>query len=99
MNKDRIKGKVKDVAGRVERQVGEWTGDSETQTKGAAKQAEGKVQNAWGKAKDKAREMHDQAEDLHKEQVEDRERDESNLDDELAPEETVALKRRNKRAA
>jgi len=31
MNKDRIKGKVKDVAGRVERQAGEWTGDSKTQ--------------------------------------------------------------------
>ena len=27
MNKDRAKGKVKDVAGRVERQVGEWTDD------------------------------------------------------------------------
>ena len=28
MNKDEIKGKAKDVAGRAERQVGEWTGDS-----------------------------------------------------------------------
>lgn len=52
MNKDRVEGKVKDVAGRVERQVGEWTGDTEAQVKGAAKQVEGKVQNAWGKAKD-----------------------------------------------
>jgi len=52
MNKDRVEGKVKDVAGRIERQAGEWTGDPETQAKGAAKQVEGKVQNAWGKAKD-----------------------------------------------
>jgi uncharacterized protein YjbJ (UPF0337 family) len=52
MNKDRIEGNVKDAAGRVQRQVGEWTGDTEAQVKGAAKQAEGKVQNAWGKAKD-----------------------------------------------
>jgi len=52
MNDDRVKGKAKDIAGRVERQVGEWTGDTEAQVKGAAKQAEGKVQNAWGKAKD-----------------------------------------------
>ena len=52
MNEDRAKGKVKDVAGRVERQVSEWTGDTEAQAKGAMKQAEGKVQNAWGKAKD-----------------------------------------------
>ena len=52
MNKDRVEGKAKDVAGRVERQVGEGTGDKEAQVKGAAKQVEGKVQNAWGQAKD-----------------------------------------------
>jgi len=52
MNKDRASGKAKDIAGRVERQVGEWTGDTEAQVKGAAKQVEGKTQNAWGKAKD-----------------------------------------------
>lgn len=52
MNKDRVEGKVKDAAGRVERQVGEWTGDPEKQVEGAAKQVECKVQNAWGKAKD-----------------------------------------------
>jgi len=52
MNSDQVKGKVKDVAVRAERQVGEWTGDSETQAKGAVKQAEGKVQNAWGNVKE-----------------------------------------------
>jgi uncharacterized protein YjbJ (UPF0337 family) len=52
MNKDRVEGKVKDAAGRVERQVGEWTGDPKKQVEGGAKQVEGKVQNAWGKAKD-----------------------------------------------
>lgn len=52
MNKDQVKGKVKDVAGRIERQAGEWTGSTETEVRGAAKQAEGKVQNAWGNAKD-----------------------------------------------
>jgi uncharacterized protein YjbJ (UPF0337 family) len=52
MNKDRVEGKVKDLAGRVQRQAGEWTGDSEAQVKGTLKQAEGKVQNAFGKAKD-----------------------------------------------
>lgn len=55
MDKDRVEGKVKDVAGRVERQVGEWTGDTEKQAHGAAKQVEGKVQNAWGNVKDAAR--------------------------------------------
>jgi uncharacterized protein YjbJ (UPF0337 family) len=52
MDKDEVKGKAKDIAGRVERQVGEWTGDEKALVKGAAKQVEGKVQNAWGKAKD-----------------------------------------------
>lgn len=52
MDKDTVEGKAKDIAGRVERQVGEWTGDTDLQVKGAAKQAEGKVQNAWGKTKD-----------------------------------------------
>ena len=52
MDQDRIKGKAKDIAGRVQRQAGEWTGDTESQAKGAGKQVEGKLQNAWGKAKD-----------------------------------------------
>lgn len=57
MNKDRVEGKVKDIAGRVERQAGEWTGDSKKQVQGAARQVEGKVQNAWGKAKDAVKEQ------------------------------------------
>jgi len=52
MNKDRVEGKVKDIAGRVQRQAGEWTGDTKDQAEGTAKQVEGKVQNAWGKVTD-----------------------------------------------
>jgi uncharacterized protein YjbJ (UPF0337 family) len=52
MDKDELKGKAKDIAGRVERQAGEWTGNEETQAKGTIKQGEGKIQNAFGKAKD-----------------------------------------------
>jgi uncharacterized protein YjbJ (UPF0337 family) len=61
MNNDRVEGKAKDVAGRVERQVGEWTGNEETQIKGAAKQAEGKIQNAVGKVKDSLKKHDDEA--------------------------------------
>ena len=61
MNKDRVEGKVKDIAGRIERQAGEWTNDPKTQVKGVAKQAEGKVQNAWGKAKDATKKAADDA--------------------------------------
>jgi uncharacterized protein YjbJ (UPF0337 family) len=61
MNKDRVEGKGKDLAGRVERQAGEWTGSTEAQVKGAAKQVEGKIQNAWGKAQDAGKEAADQS--------------------------------------
>jgi uncharacterized protein YjbJ (UPF0337 family) len=54
MNKDRVEGKVKDIAGRIERQAGEWTGDPEKQLKGAAKQVAGKVQNALGRLEEDA---------------------------------------------
>ncbi|HKV82001.1 MAG TPA: CsbD family protein [Candidatus Sulfotelmatobacter sp.] len=63
MNEDRVKGKAKDIAGRVERQVGEWTGDTDAQAKGTMKQAEGKVQNTWGKAKDAVKPKPRRAED------------------------------------
>lgn len=55
MDEDRAKGKAKDIAGRVERQAGEWTGDKDLQSEGAKDQAKGKVQNTWGKVKDAAR--------------------------------------------
>lgn len=55
MNKDRVEGKMKDVAGRVERQAGEWTDNEKMQVRGTAKQAEGKLQNAVGKLKDAAK--------------------------------------------
>jgi uncharacterized protein YjbJ (UPF0337 family) len=54
MNKDRVEGKVKDVAGRVAPQAGEWSGDPKKQVEGAAKQVEGKLQNAYGKVTDAA---------------------------------------------
>lgn len=63
MDNDRVEGKAKDVAGRAQRQVGEWTGDTESQVKGAAKQVEGKIQNAFGKTKDAARDTADKVED------------------------------------
>jgi uncharacterized protein YjbJ (UPF0337 family) len=55
MDQDRVKGKVDEVAGRAKRQVGEWTGDGETQAEGAGQEIKGKVQNAWGNVKDAVR--------------------------------------------
>jgi uncharacterized protein YjbJ (UPF0337 family) len=67
MNEDQVEGKVKDVAGRIERQAGEWTGDKEKQVDGAVKQVEGKVQNAWGNAKDAEKKAVNRERDLKKE--------------------------------
>ena len=55
MDKDRMKGKVDEMAGRAKRQVGEWTGDTKSQVEGGAEEVKGKVQNAWGNMKDAAR--------------------------------------------
>ncbi len=72
MDSDRIKGKADDVAGRAKRQVGEWTGDKETQAEGAAQQVKGKAENAWGKAKDAVR---DATKDKDKEDADRKDRD------------------------
>jgi uncharacterized protein YjbJ (UPF0337 family) len=48
MNPDQVKGTAKDIAGKVQRKVGEVTGSTEQQVKGGAKQVEGKVQRGAG---------------------------------------------------
>lgn len=83
MDKDRIEGKVDDVKGRVKRQVGEWTGDSELQAEGTMDQAKGKVQNAFGKAKDAVRDMADDVKDDQKREEEIR-RDQREKDERVA---------------
>jgi uncharacterized protein YjbJ (UPF0337 family) len=55
MNKDEVKGKMKDVVGRAERKLGKVTGNMKTEARGVARQAEGKVQQIFGKAKDSIR--------------------------------------------
>ena len=52
MNKDQVKGTVKDIGGKIQEEVGKVTGSSEQQAKGLAKQVEGKVQETYGDAKD-----------------------------------------------
>lgn len=52
MNKDQVKGKAKDIAGKVQKEVGELVGSSEQQAKGLAKQSEGKLQKGVGDAKE-----------------------------------------------
>lgn len=52
MDKDRIAGSAKDIAGKVEGAVGDLSGDKETQASGRAREATGTVQNLYGQAKD-----------------------------------------------
>ena len=51
MNKDQVKGAVKDTAGKVQQKTGEMVGSKDQQAKGLAKQAEGKTQKAAGDLK------------------------------------------------
>jgi uncharacterized protein YjbJ (UPF0337 family) len=52
MNEDQIKGKAKDIGGKIQEGVGNAVGSSEQQAKGLNKQVEGKVQEKVGDAKD-----------------------------------------------
>jgi len=52
MNEDQIKGKAKDIGGKIQEEVGEATGNRQTQRDGQSKQVEGKVQEKAGDVKD-----------------------------------------------
>jgi uncharacterized protein YjbJ (UPF0337 family) len=52
MNDDQIKGKAKDIGGKVQEEFGKAIGSSEQEGKGLSKQIEGKVQEKVGDAKD-----------------------------------------------
>lgn len=52
MNKDQVKGAVKDAAGKVQQKAGELVGSTSQQAKGLAKQVEGKTQKGYGDAKE-----------------------------------------------
>jgi uncharacterized protein YjbJ (UPF0337 family) len=51
MNKNQLKGAAKDVAGKVQEEVGKLVGSNEQQAKGLSKQISGKAEKAYGDAK------------------------------------------------
>jgi len=55
MNKDRVIGSAKVVAGKAKAAVGKGIGDAKLVSDGKAEQVAGKVQNAAGGLKDKIR--------------------------------------------
>lgn len=59
MHKDEIKGKAKEIAGKVEQAVGNATGDDRYVATGESREAEGKAQSVVGKVKDAAHKIID----------------------------------------
>ncbi len=55
MDKDRIKGAAKDVAGQVEKETGKLTGNRDMEAKGERHKVEGKIDKATGHVKDALR--------------------------------------------
>lgn len=52
MNKNQVKGALKDVAGKVQEEVGKLVGSKEQQAKGLGKQISGKAEKTYGDAKE-----------------------------------------------
>jgi uncharacterized protein YjbJ (UPF0337 family) len=48
MNKDQIKGAVKDAAGRMQEQAGKFVGSYDLQVKGIYRQVQGQTQKSFG---------------------------------------------------
>lgn len=55
MNKDQVKGKAKEVGGKIQQKVGEAVGSRQQQSEGLSNQAEGKAQKKVGDVKEIAK--------------------------------------------
>ena len=61
MNKDQVKGTVKDIAGKAQQKTGELTGSEKQQVKGLKNQVEGKIQKGVGDVKEAFDEANDKS--------------------------------------
>lgn len=52
MNKDQVKGAIKDIAGKVQEEAGKLVGNKEQQAKGLQNQVEGKAEKRLGDVKE-----------------------------------------------
>ena len=52
MNKDQVKGALKDIAGKVQEKAGQLTGSKEQQVKGLGKQISGNAEKSYGDVKE-----------------------------------------------
>ena len=53
MNKDQVKGRVKEVVGKVQKHMGKDNCDTDAEAKGAMRETEGKIQKTFGDIKHK----------------------------------------------
>jgi uncharacterized protein YjbJ (UPF0337 family) len=54
MNKNQVKGRAKEVAGKIEKNVGRAVGSARTEAKGLVKEVAGKIQKTVGDARNNA---------------------------------------------
>jgi uncharacterized protein YjbJ (UPF0337 family) len=54
MNRDQVKGRMKEAAGTIEQKAGKATGNRSAQAKGALKRGVGKVQKSVGDSRNDA---------------------------------------------
>lgn len=54
MNRDQVKGRIKEAGGKIQQTAGEATGSLTQQAKGVAKQVAGKVQKTVGDVRNDA---------------------------------------------
>ena len=52
MNKNQVKGALKDIAGKVQEEAGKPVGNKKQQVKGLGKQISGKAEKTYGDAKE-----------------------------------------------
>ena len=52
MNRNQIKGAIKDALGRVQEHAGKAMGSSEQEARGVARQGQGRLQKAYGNLKE-----------------------------------------------
>ena len=55
MNKDQVKGAAKEVAGKVQRKLGDAVDSPTQEVKGMAREAEGKLQKGVGNAREEVK--------------------------------------------
>jgi uncharacterized protein YjbJ (UPF0337 family) len=57
MNKDQLKGTTKEVAGKIQEEVGKLIGNKEQRQKGLKKQIDGKIEKTQGDFKEIVKEV------------------------------------------